>query len=196
MSKLWLVLVVAMLGGALWAGVIEVNFKPKPLPEIPAVANTLLKEKATFEKTRAYLLGLKRKGEMVVIRDKEKRLVVALLYVKNDAVRLEELIANAASQESILPQAKLLVKSLSLVRLNAQKAPVEVVASLKQESSKTFAQAQTALGGLQKQNEEYTQIHQEFSRLTKSLEQQIGELGLEKTPQPDVAGATDKNPGD
>lgn len=189
MSKIWLALVVAAIGGAIWSGVIEVNLKSQKLPEIPAISNNFLKEKATYEKGRAYLVGLKRKGEMIIVRDKEKRLVLSLLYVKNDSSRLEELIAKALSQASIIPQAELLVWSINLVRENAQKAPVEVVASLKQDSVKTFSQAQIALGGLKKEQAEYAAIHQEFNRLTHSLEQQIGELGLE--PQPEVAGATD-----
>lgn len=200
MSKALILLLIAILGGLIYFGVIEIRFhKPTDVGSVSGAANTIIKEKTTLEKGRAYLISLKRRGELLFIRDKEKRLVLALLYVKNDASRLQELMAAGTSPESLLPQAELLVSSLNRVRTAAEKAPVEVVASMKQESAAAFAAAQRALSNLREENEEYETIRDEFNRLTVSLEEQIGALGLpgeaesknDSTPAEDTPGKTD-----
>ncbi|PIT97985.1 MAG: hypothetical protein COT71_03080 [Candidatus Andersenbacteria bacterium CG10_big_fil_rev_8_21_14_0_10_54_11] len=181
MSKFLLFLIVAALGGLIYFDILEVNVHvPESGGNLAGTANTILRDKATLEKGRTYITDLKRKGELIFIRDKEKRLVLSLLYVKNDAARLKELIADKTSPEGLLPQAELLVNSLNRVRNTAEKAPVEVVASLKDESAAAFATAAEALGNLKEQSAEYEAIREEFNRLTSSLEEQIGTLQLEE----------------
>lgn len=193
MSKFWVFLVVIGIGALIWTGILEVNFNfsPGEVSDVPGVANTIVKEKTTYEKGRAYVIGLKRRGELFVVRNREKRLVLALLYVKNDSARLEELIDSGTSAEGLLPQTELLISSLNQVRTNAQKAPVEVVASLKKESAAAFSDAQYSLGRLQEQHQDYEKIQDEFERLTRALERQIGELGLEERSEEEVAGDQD-----
>ena len=179
MSKLLVFFIVAFVAVLLLTGIIEVKVQPQKYIDIPSIANSVVKEKTTVEKGRAYMVGAKRKVELFVIRDKEKRLVLSLLYVKTDAARLKELIAKQVTAPALLPQAELLVNSIDLVRKNAEKAPVSVVAGMKAESTKSFALAQEALGGLQEQYEQFEIIREEFTRLTESLEKQIGELNIE-----------------
>jgi hypothetical protein len=193
MSKLMLLFIAAFIAVLLLTGILEIKFQPQKYIDIPNIANSVVKEKTTVEKGRAYMVGVKRKVELFVIQDKEKRLVLSLLYVKTDAERLKELIEKQTTAPALLPQAELLVNSIDLVRKNAEKAPVEVVADMKSESAKSFTLAQEALGSLQDQYEQFEKIHSEFNRLTKSLEDQIGQLGLEDSPsQEDVAGTQDE----
>jgi len=187
MSKLLLLFIAAFIAVLLLTGIVEVKFQPQKYIDIPGIASTVIKEKTTVEKGRAYLVNVKRKAELFIVQDKEKRLVLSLLYVKTDAERLKELISKNISAPALLPQAELLVTSIDLVRKNAEKAPVEVVADMKNESTKSFTLAQQALSGLQDQYEQFEEIHSEFTRLTESLEDQIGQLGLEST-ESDVAG--------
>lgn len=180
MSKFLVFLLLAAIGGLVYFGIIEINLNlPASGASVSGAANTIVKEKTTVEKGRAYATGLKRKAELLFIHDREKRLVLALLYVKNDAARLQELISGKTTPEGLLPQAELLVDSLNRVRTTAEKAPVEVVASLKEESAEAFAAAAEALGNLKEQSEEYESIRDEFNRLTASLEEQIGTLQLD-----------------
>jgi len=196
MSKLWFVLLVAVIAGFIWSGIVEINInKPTQYTDFSGATNTIVKEKATYEKGRTYTVGLKRKAESLVVRNKEKRLVLSLLYVRTDAARLQKLIDNGSSPATLLPQAQLLISSIEQVRTNAEKAPVKVVARMKKDSAQTFTAAQQALGGLQEQREEFDTIHDEFSRLTGSLEQQIGELDLgsdETKSKEDIAGTSDE----
>lgn len=196
MSKLLILFMVALVSVLLLTGIVEVKVQPQKYIDIPDIASSVVKEKTTVEKGRTYLVGVKRKIELFVIQDKEKRLVLSLLYVKTDAERLKELIAKQVTAPALLPQAELLISSIDLVRKNAEKAPVEVVAGMKAESTKSFTLAQEALGGLQMQYEQFEVIHKEFNRLTTSLEDQIGQLGLEKYSNEDVAGAQDEEPDD
>jgi len=203
MSKLLILFVTAIVCVLFLTGMVEVKFHPQKYVDIPALTNNIISEKTTLEKGRAYTIAIKRKAELFIVQDKEKRLVLSLLYVKTDAQRLKDLIAKKVTAPALLPQAELLVSSIDLVRKNAEKAPVAVVASLKVESSKSFTIAQEALSGLQGQYEEFETIHGEFTRLTESLESQIGQLGLEtndadeesnnEKPANSVAGTTDKN---
>lgn len=195
MSKLLILFIAAFVSVLLLTGIVEVKFQPQKYIDVPEIANSLIKEKTSVEKGRAYVVGAKRKVELFVIQDKEKRLVLSLLYVKTDAERLKELINKKITAPALLPQAELLVNSIDLVRKNAEKAPVEVVADMKVESTKSFTLAKEALGNLQEQYEQFEVIHDEFNRLTKSLEDQIGQLGLEETEtNEDVAGAKDEEP--
>lgn len=178
MSKLLIFFLAAVLAVLILTGIVEIKFHPQEYVNIPALTNNILNEKTTLEKARTYTISLKRKAELFIVQDKEKRLVLSLLYVKTDAERLKDMIDKKVTAPALLPQAELLVSSIDLVRKNAEKAPVEVVASLKAESSKSFAIAQEALSGLQGQYEQFETIHSEFTRLTQSLESQIGQLGL------------------
>ena len=183
MSKLLIFFMAAILAVLILTGIVEIKFHPQEYVNIPALTNNILNEKTTLEKARTYTVAIKRKAELFIVQDKEKRLVLSLLYVKTDAERLKDLIDKKVSAPALLPQAELLVSSIDLVRKNAEKAPVEVVASLKAESSKSFAIAKEALSGLQGQYEQFETIHSEFTRLTQSLESQIGQLGLNTNEQ-------------
>ena len=197
MSKIFLLFIAALVSVLFLTGIVEVQFHPQKYVDIPEIANNIISEKTTLEKGRTYTVSIKRKAELFIVQDKEKKLVLSLLDVKTDAERLKELINREVTAPALLPQAELLVSSIDLVRKNAEKAPVEVVASLKEESSKSFSIAQEALSGLQGQYEQFATIHAEFTRLTESLESQIGQLGLNAnqpaSDQPEtVAGAVDE----
>jgi|GEM_PF-6176437 hypothetical protein len=197
MSKILMLFIAAFVSVLLLTGIVELKFQPQKYVDVPEIASSLIKEKTSIEKGRAYAVGAKRKVELFVIQDKEKRLVLSLLYVKTDAQRLKELIEKEITAPALLPQAEMLVKSIDLVRTNAEKAPVEVVADMKVESTKSFTLAQEALGNLQEQYEEFEVIHTEFNRLTKSLEDQIGQLGLDvKESSEEVAGVKDEQTDD
>jgi len=191
MSKMLIFFIAAFVGVLLLTGIVEIRFSPEKYVDIPNLTNKVFKEKTTFEKGRAKIVSWKRKAELFVIQSKEKRLVLSLLYVKKDAARLNELIAKEVTASTLLPQAEQLIDSIDLVRTNAEKAPVEVVAGMKDESTESFLIAQEALGSLQQQYTQLEEIHGEFDRLTTSLEDQIGQLGLEETKDEEVAGSKD-----
>ncbi len=191
--KILSLLIVAALVALTISGVLEIKVHPEKVSGVPDKISSLVKDKGTLEKGRVYATGLKRRGEQFIIQDKEKRLELALLYVSTDAARLRELLNESENApEVFLPRAELLIASLEQVRVRAEETPVEVVASLKQESVKSFQSARQALGQLQELHNEYANIQEEFARLTQSLEKQIGDLNLEKSDQESVAGTKDE----
>lgn len=193
--KIFSLLIVAALVALMFGGVLEIKVHPEKISGVPDKISALIKDKGALEKGRVYITHLKRRGEQFIIQDQEKRLELALLYVSTDAARLRELLNKSEnSPENFLPRAELLIASLEQVRMRAEETPVEVVASLKQESAKSFQLARQALGQLQELHNEYTNIQEEFARLTESLEKQIGDLGLEEQSEEkeSVAGAKDE----
>jgi len=183
MSKFGWLVIILIIGGLIISGIVEVRINKEKLFSLPDITSSVVREKASYEQGRAYAVGLKRRAEQLVVQNKEKRLVLALLYVKSDAARLQELIdKNQDSQKAtiLLPQSELLIASIGLVRRTAEKAPTSVVADLKQESEESFTQAKEALQNLQALHEEYEEIGEEFDRLNKSLADQINELNLEQ----------------
>lgn len=193
--KIFSLLIIAALVALTIGGVLEIKVHPEKVSGIPGKISSLVKDKSTLEKGIVYATGLKRRGEQFIIQDKEKRLELALLYVSTDAARLRELLNKPAnSPETFLPRAELLIASLEQVRMRAEETPVEVVASLRKESAKSFQSARQALGQLQELHDEYANIQKEFVRLTESLEKQIGNLNPEEQSEEkeSVAGTKDE----
>lgn len=193
--KILSLLIVAALVALTLSGVLEIKVRPEKVSGIPGQLSSIVKDKSILEKGMVYATGLKRRGEQFIIQDQEKRLELALLYVSTDAARLRELLNKSANPpETFLPRAELLIASLEQVRTRAEETPVAVVASLRKESAKSFQSARQALGQLQELHQEYTNIQEEFARLTESLEKQIGDLSPEEQSEEkeSVAGAKDE----
>jgi len=189
-------IIIVITTGLLLTGIVELKVNKEKFFILPDITSSVLREKSAYEQGRSYAVSLKRRAEQLVVQNKEKRLVLALLYVKSDAARLEELIEkNADSQQAaiLLPQAELLISSIDRVRRTAEKAPVAVIADLKQDSEESFANAQEALRHLQEVHDDYEEIGEEFTRLTESLEDKIGTFDLNRTEE-EVAG--EKNVGE
>jgi hypothetical protein len=176
----------------MFGGVLEVKVHPDKIAGLSKNTLNLFKDKSIVEKGRAFFVKLKRRGEQFIIRDKEKRLELALLYVEKDSKRLNNLIKEEKDPAYLLPSSQALIESLNLVRSTAEDAPVDVVASLKTKSQDAFSSAQETLGELKDIHEQYEAIQEEFTRLTESLEKQIGGLNL-KEDEGDSTKEEEKN---
>lgn len=170
MSKLLLVLAVGVISVLIMTDVVEVSFHADKYKNIPALAGSLIKDKATIERGRAAVVGAKRRVELFMTQDKEKRLALALLYVKADAKRLKELTQGDLNVAVILPPARLLVASIDRVRSISEEAPADVVAKMKRNSEESFSLAREALSGLQSQHEQFEELYKDFSRLSATLD--------------------------
>lgn len=187
-------LLLASLAALLYGGVLEVKVHPGRLGELPARLAALTKNKAAIEQGRAVITQLKRRGERLLIQDKEKQLELAVLNVQHDAERLQELAASTPGDPAkLLPQAKLLMSSIDAVRVQAQDAPAKAISALKQPSIKAFQSAHEALGSLQELHTEYQALRDEFGRLTGVLAEHIGQLEF-TDKEGATAGATTSEP--
>jgi len=189
--KILVGLLIAATAGLVFTGVIEIKVNPDKLSALPASLLSLSKDKSAFEKGRALMVSLKRRGEQFIITDKAKKLQLALIYVEQDAARLHQLASEEENATILIPQARSLIKSIELVRSRSEEAPIQSVAELKTESTTAFQDALSALGKLKDIHEQYQEIQQEFSRLTRSLEQNIGSLDLatDNNDEENIAGA-------
>lgn len=194
MSKLLLLIVAAGLVLSSISGVVEIKIHPDRITQIPAALTTATKDKAFIEKGKIQFIVLKRWGEQFVIRDTTKQLELAVVYVKEDAKRLETLLtAYGDNPEYVVPQAELLLTSIKRVRTQAQEASVKVVADLKDESREAFTLADKAYSHMSKLRDEYSAIQKEFAQLTASLEEQIGKLTVTSEEEEAVAGTKDQD---
>lgn len=195
LNKIYIVLVIGAIAALIVSGVLEVKIHPDKIAGISKNTLGLFKDQSMIEKSRAFFVKIKRRGEQFIIRDKEKRLELALLYVEKDAERLNTLIKEDKEASYLLPSSQSLIASLNLVRSTAEEAPVEVVASLKDKSQKAFSSAQETLGELKDIHEQYEAIQEEFTRLTESLEKQIGELNINEDDNASEEESGDKEEG-
>lgn len=193
MSKLFLLAVVVAIGILIFTGVLEVKVHPEQLANVfPALAGAG-NDNALVEKARVQTTTLKRQAEQLIIQDDEKKLELAVVYVQEDAQRLQELMAeDRDNPTNLMPQAKLLLASIERVRSQAQEAPVKVVADLKSESKEAFTQAHEAYASLKELRSEYAPLEEEFTRLTRSLEEQVGTLTTSENDDGVVAGEQTK----
>jgi len=178
LNKIYVILIIGAIGALIFSGVLEVKIHTDKIAGLSDNTLSIFKDQSVLEKGRALFVKLKRRGEQFIIRDKEKRLELALLYVGKDAERLNDLIKENKDAAYLLPLSESLIDSLNLVRATAEDAPVDVVASLKTKSQDAFSSAQKTLGELKDMHEQYEEIQTEFTRLTESLEKQIGDLGI------------------
>jgi septal ring factor EnvC (AmiA/AmiB activator) len=194
MSKVLVLLILAALAALIAGGVIQVSFHPDKLSGLTATLSQLTQDQAALIKSKLLLIKAKRAAERLIIQDKEKRLEAAVLNVKEDADRLKNaLTGDDRNPAQLLPYAELLLGSIKQVRTTAEEAPVDAVASLKQESTEAFAAAQEALGQLKDLHQEYEAINEEFNRLTDSLEKQIGSLDLRQEEEKDTSDDTNSS---
>jgi hypothetical protein len=183
MSKIFLLLVIAAGAILIMNGVVEVSFHPDRLSSVSTSLTDVTKGGFAPERGKILLLRTNRSLQHLFIHDREKRLELAVANVSQDADRLSETIDKGVTDANVLmPQAEILLNSIEQVRKAAEEAPVDTVASLKQESAESFAKAQQALNKLQALRTEYAAIEEEFKALTTALEGQVGTLGLEDQP--------------
>ena len=180
LNKVYIILIIGAIVALIVGGVLEVKVHPDKIAGLSGNTMKIFKDQSILEKSRAIFIEFKRRGEQFIIRDKEKRLELALLYVEKDAERLNDLIKENKDAAHLLPASETLINSLNLVRSTAEDAPVEVVASLKTKSQDAFSSAQETLGELKDIHEQYDAIQNEFTRLTESLEKQIGQLDIKE----------------
>lgn len=194
LNKIYIILIIGAIAALIFSGVLEVKIHPDKIAGLSKNTLKFSKDQSVLEKGRAFFIKLKRRGEQFIIRDKEKRLELALLYVEKDAERLNDLIKEDKDAAYLLPASQALIESLNLVRSTAEDAPVDVVASLKTKSQDAFSSAQETLGELKDIHEQYEAIQTEFTRLTESLEKQIGDLDLEEDDNKEKENESSEEP--
>ena len=173
-------------------GVLEVKVHPEQLSQVPGRVMTFVGKPETASMARALVTDLKRRGEQLIIRDEAKRTELALLYVEQDAKRLDELTKEETTgAEVVLPQAELLQKSMLRLQAQLDKAPVDTLVTLRTKSRETLETAQHVLGTLEKQRERYAVLQERFATVTEAIKASLAALG-KSGGEAEVAGTRDE----
>lgn len=193
---LFILVAVALIGMA--TGVLEVRVHQDRLSQVPSLLRNAIGNRSLVEQGRSYAVWLKRTGEQLIISDPNKKMDVALLYVRIDAARLDKLLAEHAAEPAVvIPQAKLLLQSLERVRSLTAEATPDSVVGLEQEAKETLASAAAVLSKLQVVKEAYEKLAVQFAGLVERIQQQLTTLDTENTPTstPTITPVPSSSPG-
>ncbi len=162
-------------------GVLEVRIHLDRIADVPGALIAFVSKPTTQAKARVLYTNIKRKGEQLIVRDEEKKTKLALLYVKQDSARLQEMVGTAES-EALLPQAQLLADSMARVKTQLETVSLDTLGALKDDSREALAAAEETLKQLDHERERYTAVQEKFSSITVAIENSLSEL---KSTQPD-----------
>lgn len=191
MFKTLVILTAGVIAALMIGGVLEVQYHPDRLSEVPGKVLALATNKETVEQIRAEAILLKRRGESYLLRDRQQQYKIAVSYVKGDADRLKELIAKAANNpKELLPQANLLSASLTNLPQRESDASAQTVIDTHEQKKQALTLAQEAITKLKAVQAEQSSLHEQLTKQTQELEQQMSWVN---TPGA-VAGAKNQAP--
>lgn len=188
----FLIIAGLIVGALIIGGVLEVTIHPERLAEVPSRVIGFISEPSTQARARTLLTDLKRRGEQLIIKDEEKRTKLALLYVTQDAAKLQEQVAEG-DPATLLPQAELLAKSLQRAKTQLDSASIETLSSLREESRDAIGTAEATLQTLRQEHARYESIQEKFVSITTAIGENLAALRPSNgVIEPDVAGIQDE----
>lgn len=161
-------------------GVLEVRIHLDKIADVPGALIAFVSKPTTQAKARVLFTNIKRKGEQLIVRDEEKKTKLALLYVKQDSAKLQEMVGTA-EPEALLPQAQLLADSMARVKTQLDAVSLDTLGALKDESREALGAAEETLKQLDRERERYTAVQERFSSITVAIENSLSQL---KSTQP------------
>lgn len=171
-------------------GVIEIKVHADRLGEVPGRVMQFINQPSTWEKARVLFTRVKRWGEQVLVKDADKKLEVSLVYVKDDAERLNRLVEKYKdTPEAVLPQAELLVDSMKALQKESAAVSLETIMQFQEKSREVFSAATESLEHIKHIESVYEAIRDRLSETSSTLEQQLKDFVLPKndtikTPTP------------
>ncbi|MBI1833452.1 MAG: hypothetical protein HYR90_01375 [Candidatus Andersenbacteria bacterium] len=177
-----LLLVIAVIAAALLTGVVEVKFHFDKLVSAPGTLTRMAVNGNLLEQGRSLVVNVKRYTELYSAQDPAQKMEVMLGFVRQDATRLDELVQKGASSEKIVPQAKLLAKSVEQAREQAWKLSEGEREELEGISQEAFDEASKALATIQGLQQEAEENSRQLADIAEDISQKEGE----------VAGSEDK----
>lgn len=191
-QMLKLLLLLAVVGAVLvMGGVLEVKVHPERFSQVPGAVVAYVSQPSTQAQARVLFTNLKRRGEQLIIKDEEKKTKLALLYVSQDAARLEEILGSADA-DTLLPQAELLADSIKRVKDQLDAASLETVGALKDDSREAISAAEKTFQLLQGEHARYQAVQEKFATITSAIGDSLAALRPNSTGG--VAGTQDNAP--
>jgi len=188
MSKLLLLALILVAGGAIATGVLEVKVYPERAAQAPGQFVQYIASGNFFEQGRALLIGLKRKFELYAAQEDDQKMEIMLGFVRQDAARLEKLVTSDPSPQKIVPQTKMLAKSIEQAQEQGAKLSEGALAELRGPSEEAFEQAANALARVEELQRRVEEGAQDLANTLEDLDipQDAGDAA-----EGEVAGAQD-----
>ncbi|MEX1997862.1 MAG: hypothetical protein WEA04_04285 [Candidatus Andersenbacteria bacterium] len=183
-----------LVAAAIATGVLEVAVHPERLAGAPTALLNLARQPETLARLKLQATEWKREAERFIIRDEEERMKIAVMYVKEDAEALQQLLdsENPPAQE-LLGRARLLDDSAKQMQQQLEVMPVELLVAMRTPVREARAAVQTVLQELESKRDHYAVIQEQFALITESLQAQGRDLSEEIAPEADVAGTSDES---
>jgi hypothetical protein len=164
-------------------GAIEVKVNMNRLMALPREGARLVEDGSFLEQGRVYGTKIKRSLEQSFVKDDHRRAEMALLYVKSDIARVNELLEKYPDQPSkVLPQLGLLTESVKRLQNFKDEQPNSWLAA---DTQKVLAEAAAVQEKLRAKQKELSESQENFTKATESFEAELGSEGEEsatKTP--------------
>ncbi len=176
-------------------GVVEVKVHPDQLSNVPGQVVKIATDKILQQSIKAKLIALKRDSEQWLIKDEDKRIELAIAYIKIDTENLNRLIAeNEDNAKIVVPQAELLLSSIERTAKLASSASVDKLPHVSQAAKTTVTLAYETLAELNVVKDESKMLNKRLVQVTQLLEEYIGNIipkSNNSSNKTEVAGSKD-----
>lgn len=172
-----LILAGGIVAALLLGGVIEVNFHPDKIADVPRAVASAARDGSLYERARVQAVSLKRTGERMLIKDDQQKLTVALINVERDSERLANLTEKGASDSALSAQSNLLEKSLDHLSEISQTVSLDDLISLKDKVAEAVNNAQATLNTIHEWQNRFSKLADTFNNAKQALERQVGKFG-------------------
>lgn len=160
----------------IWTGAIEVKLNNDKLASAPLAAKQMATDKTLYQQAGIFATKYKREFEQYLVKDDDKKLELALEYVKTDSESLSKLINNKADAKLLAQEAELLSASLEKSKGLMDKVSIDTVANIRDVARGSFTQARSALTAVQDRLAQNKESNGKLEQTVAALEKQVGEI--------------------
>ncbi|MEX0650342.1 MAG: hypothetical protein WD200_05045 [Candidatus Andersenbacteria bacterium] len=189
MSKITLLVGVAVLAALFFSGVIKIELQPDKLATVPGTVQNLVSDGGLLTSTKNKIISWKRKAELYLADSNTNKMELAMKYTEVDTQSLTELLDKKENPDVIISTAELLLGSVENMKEFAQQLSDEELVALQDQANLIVQKTSTVLSELEKIQKDYGEYEERLADITSSLQ---GSLGEPQQSEGEVAGSIDK----
>lgn len=190
MSKITLLIGIASLTVLFLSGVIHVELRTDRLSAVPGTIQGIVSNGGLLASAKTHITSWKRAAELYVADSASNKMELAMKYTEVDTGHLQKSLEQHEQPEVIIPEAELLLDSVSQMKEYAAQLSEEELAALAEESKLISANTRGVLAQLQEVQKDYASFEERLANVTDTLQLRLGEP--EQSPG-EVAGAADES---
>ena len=183
MSKILLISVIALAIAGVMTGVFEVKVNTEKFSGVSSSVQTFFSDKDFVSNVQYYAITWKRKAELAVAGDTDKKFEVQMKHVEADTKALQAAIDASKSPAIVVLKSRLLDESLKNAKGAAEEISDDAIARVRDAWLKVLASANQQLQRLAGVAGEYEKYKQELENLAPALQ---GEARPDGRPSPSI----------